>query len=86
MVNGQVVSNDMWDHNGYSMMKVANLHMLRAFAFYNPGIYFGLDCKNLYPDIIKKSEVAKDIFEVIDSITANDNGRVIDRFGVRYDF
>lgn len=86
MLTGLITSqqSEYWKYGGYTSNKNTNLHLMRNFSQYHPGIFFCIDPMGLNP--INFQEDCENIFKVIQDINEDDNGKVLIKDGKESNF
>ena len=73
---------EYWKYGGYISNKNTNLHLMRSFSQYHPGIFFCID-----PFSLKNySKDSEDIFNIIQNISEDDNGKIFTKDGKESNF
>ena len=84
MLTGLITSQqkEYWKYGGYISNKNTNLHLMRSFSQYHPGIFFCID-----PFSLKNySKDSEDIFNIIQNISEDDNGKIFTKDGKESNF
>ena len=80
LING--ADPDYWKFAGYASVKSTNLHMMRGFAKYHPGIFFCI--QPIWFPQGEEEKDAKDILQTIEHLNPNDSGYVFNKDGSRW--
>lgn len=81
MLTGLIEGRDenLFKYAGYAGVKSTNLHILRGFSKFHPGIFFGIN-PIWFPEEDWPKD-AKQIFHVIESLKSKDNGKCFNKDG-----
>jgi len=70
---------DKWRYAGYASNKSSNVHIMRGFSQYHPGIFFCINPSWFPPGQEQKD--AEQIFSIIKNLTKDSNGKVLNKDG-----
>jgi hypothetical protein len=70
---------DKWKYAGYASHKTTNIHLMRGFSQYHPGIFFCVNPSWFPPG--QEAADADSIFKLVNKLTAMDSGRVFNKDG-----
>jgi hypothetical protein len=81
MMTGLIVGNEskLYRYAGYASVKSSNLHFMRAFSQFHPGIFFAIN-PGWFPEE-KYLEDANSISKVIDNLKEKDSGKSFNKDG-----
>ena len=81
MLTGLIVDNnpELYQYAGYAAIKSTNLHIMRGFSQFHPGIFFAIN--PIWFPIEDYSKDAKQILKVIDKLYKKDNGKSLNKDG-----
>lgn len=73
---------DKWKYAGYASNKNSNVHIMRGFSQFHPGIFFCIN-PSWFPPGQEKKDAAV-IFQSIKNLTTNHNGKVLNKDGTEW--
>lgn len=84
MLTGLITGKDpdFWKFAGYASVKSTNLHMMRAFAKYHPGIFFCI--QPIWFPQGEEEKDANDILHTIENLNLADSGYVFNKDGSKW--
>lgn len=82
LING--IESKHWKYAGYAGAKTTNLHIMRGFSQFHPGIFFCLNPIWFPPDTIDADCLS--IYSVINSLVPGDTGKVFTKDGIEWKY
>jgi len=84
MLTGLIDSTDsnFWQYVGYASVKATNLYIMRGFAKFNTGIFFGI--QPIWFPAGHEIKDAINIIDIIENLTSADSGKILTKEGTEW--